>query len=333
MLSQTISRVPRFETASTTPPLQQGFQATLLGSGVSLPKRVVTNAELIATYGLETSEEWIESRTGIRERRYAEDSEGVEDLAIEAALRALEAARVAPSEIDCIVVATCTSDWRIPSVACLVQAELGASHAVGWDVNAACSGFPFAFDSLLRYLHGRGGLGLVIGADCGHRLTDPRDRLTSVFFGDAAGALLISTEGEGRVLASELRTSGAVSPLHARVGSGMHMDGKAVWNFATEKLPQTVRSLCAAANVSPEDLRGVVAHQSNRNIIAQASREIGLPNAWWPVNLDRFGNTVAASIPLALDELVRSQALDEGDLIALVGYGGGLAWGGQLWSW
>lgn len=307
------------------------LRATLRGSGVCLPQRVVTNAELIETYGLDTTSEWIEQKTGIRERRYAAEHQGVFDLAVEAALAALEASHLTPDDLDCLVVASCTSEWRIPSLACLVQGELGASNAAAWDVNAACSGFPFAFDSLLRYLQGREGVGLVIGADCGHRMTDPHDRLTSVFFGDGAGALAISSDGPGRVLSSKLYTCGDAAALRVPADGVMTMDGKAVWNFATQRLPETVLALCQEANVPVQDLRAVIAHQSNRNILTSAARALSLPIDRWPVNLDRCGNTVAASIPLALHEALRTEQYQSGDLLALVGYGGGLAWGGQLW--
>lgn len=305
--------------------------ATLLGCGVYLPRRRVTNQELIDSCGLDTTADWIKSKTGIAERRFAEPSQGVTELAIEAALAAMESTRVAPDQITAIVVATCTSEWRIPSIACLVQAEIGARAAVAWDLNASCSGFVFAVESVLNLLQSRPGVGLVIGADCGRRLVDAQDRLASVFFGDGAGALLVSGDGPGEVLASQLFSAGNLAALQAPANGPLRMDGKAVWNFATQRFPATVRSLCGEAGIATSEVKLVVAHQSNRNIIEHAARELDLPLDRFVINIEQYGNTVAASVPIALHEALAAGRAGPGDVVALVGYGGGLTWGGQLW--
>jgi 3-oxoacyl-[acyl-carrier-protein] synthase-3 len=320
-------------TARILPPaLRAGVQAaSLLGCGVCLPANRVTNSELIATRGIDTTPDWIAARTGILERRFASPGQGVTDLACEAAVAALEDARVAPDEITAIVVATCTSEWRIPSVACLVQRELGATGAMAWDVSSSCSGFVYALDGMLNLLRARPGVGLVIGADCGSRLADPQDRLASIFFGDAAGAVVVSGEGPGELLASQLFSSGNLDALQVPTDGYMRMDGKAIWDFATTRLPATVRSLCGAAGVAVSDLRLIVPHQSNRNIIEASAAALELPLDRFAINVEHYGNTVAASVPVALQEARRARRAGPGDLVALVGYGGGLAWGGQLW--
>ena len=306
---------------------------SLYGCGVGLPARRLGNAELIAARGLDTSDEWVREKTGIRERRWAGPGEGVVPLAAAAARDALRSASVPAEELDVLVVATCTSETVIPSAAACVQAEVGAVNAAAWDVNSACSGFSYALESAVRCLGG-GGTGLVIGADCGSRTAAADDRLTSVFFGDGAGALLIgtgSTAGGGRLLASRLRTAGRREPLHMPAGGPMRMDGRAVWRYAVAELPEVVRGLCADAGVAVTDVDRVVAHQSNRNILSAAADALGLPEGRFACNIEALGNTIAASIPLAMAEEWSSGRVGRGSLVAVVGYGGGLSSGGHLW--
>jgi 3-oxoacyl-[acyl-carrier-protein] synthase-3 len=305
-------------------------RATILATGSCLPACVVDNTFFRDKLGIDTSPEWIESRIGIVERRWSVDETST-DLAVGAARSALRNAGLEASDIDLIVVATSTPDFTMPSTACLVQGRLGAHRAVAFDIVNACAGFVYAFDAATRYLHSGGFRNaIVIGVDRGSRLVNPHDRTTSVFFGDGAGATVVGSRGAGRVLASKLYSHGTSEPLFVPVGGAMSMDGKAVWNFATEILPATVLGLCKAAHISLDELKLLVPHQANRNILAAAAEQLHLPLDRVAINIDRFGNTVAGSIPIALDESFAAGRITAGDKVALVGFGAGLAWGGLL---
>lgn len=309
---------------------QRVRRATILGTGVCVPERVIDNTYFSQELGLDTTAEWIESRIGILKRHWAVEETST-DLAVGAARSALQQARLKPSEIDLIVTATSTPDFTMPATACLVQGRLGAERALALDVVNACAGFVYAFDVATRYLQsGEIENALVIGADRGSRLVDPRDRGTSVFFGDGAGAAVISRRGAGRVLASTLRSKGDSEPLSVPVGGTMTMDGKAIWNFATEVLPSTVRELCELAGVRVDEIKLLVPHQANRNILAASAEALGLPFDRVAVNIERYGNTLAGSIPIALDEALAAGRAQPGDIVAVVGFGAGLAWGGLL---
>jgi 3-oxoacyl-[acyl-carrier-protein] synthase-3 len=317
------------EPAQLSPRLVE-LNGSLLGVGSQVPARVVSNQCLIEGRSLDTTAEWIESRTGIRERRFAEATDSLSSMAAQAARQALQQASVAPDDLTLIVVATSTSDYKMPSTAALVQQELGACRAVAFDINAACAGFVYAMDITLRCLQSLGGTALVIGADRGSSLPDPRDRTAGIFFGDAAAAVIVGASGPGRVLASELHAAGALEPLSVPTGGCMSMNGRAIWDFATRVLPETVQSLCRAAGLGVHELDLIVPHQANANIIRHAADELGIPIERFAINIERYGNTVAASVPLALDEALRSGRAQRGDLVALVGFGAGLCWGGQL---
>jgi 3-oxoacyl-[acyl-carrier-protein] synthase III len=306
------------------------WPCSILGTGLALPPRAVDNEALIRDLGLDTTADWIDSKTGIQERRFLDDGGDLVALAGEAALRALESSGTTPDEVRLIVVATSTNPNLMPSIASLVQATLLAEHAVAFDINVACSGFVHAFDVAFRWLQTTGGKALVVGADQGSRLFDPTDRSTAVFFGDAAAAVVIGADGPGQVLASELHSRGDATPLRVPSDGHMAMDGKAIWNFATQVLPQTVRSLCAKANVSVDQIQLLVPHQANLNILKASADELGLPMERVAVTVNRLGNTVAASIPTAMHSALREGMAKRGDLIAMVGFGAGLAWGGQL---
>ena len=305
-------------------------KATILGTGTCVPARVIDNDYFNRELGMDTTPEWIESRIGITQRHWSVDETSTE-LAVGAARTALDQAGLSAADIDVVIVATCTPDFTMPSTACLVQHQLGADRALAFDVVNACSGFVYALDAASRYLQG-GDLrnALVIGVDRGSRLVDPHDRRTSVFFGDGAGAVVLNGRGAGRVLASKLHSRGTSEPLFAPVGGAMTMDGKAVWNFATEVLPSTVRELCDSARVSVDDIKLLVPHQANRNILATSAEILGLPLDRVAINIDRYGNTLAASIPIALHEALADGRAQAGDKVALVGFGAGLAWGGLL---
>ena len=306
------------------------LRGTVLGTGAAVPARIVSNDYFVTELGLDTTEHWIESKTGIRERRFAEPDLPLCDLAADAGRQAFERAGTDANDLRLLVVATSSSDHRMPSTAALVQAQLGARHAAAVDLNAACSGFVYAFDVAARCVQSLGGQALVIGADRASSLVDPTDRTTSVFFGDAAAALLLDADGPGEVLASELAARGDAAPLEVPAHGHMRMDGKAIWNFATRIIPETVWSLCRTAGVTPEELALIVPHQANVNILRTAATELNIPFDRWMVNLDRYGNTVAASIPLALHEALQSGRAQRGDLVLIVGFGAGLCWGGQI---
>lgn len=303
---------------------------TILGTGSCVPERIVDNDFFSSELGIDTNSEWIEQRIGIQERRWSVQETST-DLAVGAARSALLRANLDAADIDLIVVATSTPDFTMPSTASLVQGRLGAEHAMGFDVVNACAGFVSAMDATTRYFsHGDVCNALVIGVDRGSRLVDFNDRTTTVIFGDGAGAAVISGGGRGRILASSLHSRGTSEPLSVPIGGAMAMDGRAVWNFATQVLPETVRELCDMAGIAVNDIDLLVPHQANRNIIAAGAEELGLPLDRVAVNIDRFGNTLAASIPMALEEAVSSGRVHAGNKVALVGFGAGLAWGGLL---
>lgn len=303
---------------------------TLVGTGAAVPCHKVTNDYFVSELGLDTTAEWIETRTGIRERRFADSDLPLSTLAANAGRQALERANADAADLRLIVVATSSSDNRMPSTAALVQAELGARHAAAFDINAACAGFVYAFDVAARCLQSLGGRALVIGADRGSSLVNRLDRSTSIFFGDAAGAVVLDADGPGEVLASALASQGNAAPLVVPAHGTMRMDGKAIWNFATRVIPETVLSLCRTAGITTDELKLVVPHQANVNILRAAATELDMPFDKWVVNLDRYGNTVAASIPVALDEALQAGRARRGDHVLLVGFGAGLCWGGQI---
>jgi 3-oxoacyl-[acyl-carrier-protein] synthase-3 len=305
-------------------------RATILGTGMCVPEKVIDNAYFSRELGIATTPEWIESRIGIVQRHWAV-RESTTDLAVAAARSALMNSGLSPNDIDVVIVATSTPDFTMPSAGCLVQGCLGAHNALAFDIVNACAGFVFAFDAATRYLqNGDLRTALVIGVDRGSRLVNPHDRNTSVFFGDGAGAAIISSRGRGRVLASKLHSSGDVDSLYVPVGGAMTMDGRAIWNFATEVLPASVRELCDMAGARVDDIKLIVPHQANRNIIAASAEALGIPLERVAMNIDRYGNTLAGSIPIALDEALANGQAQTGDKVALVGFGAGLAWGGVL---
>ncbi len=306
------------------------MNVTILGSDFCVPTKIIDNDYFRDVLGLDTSAEWIESKTGIRERRFSSEEDTLADLAAYAAERALQEAGLDAGELDQIVVATITPDNVVPPAACQVQERLGAEHAAAFDLHAGCAGFVFAFDTAARYLQGRVGHALVIGADFGSRLVSQQDRTTCVFFGDGAGAVVISSAGAGRLLASRMWTRGDCDPLQIPSGGVMRMEGRAIWDFATRIIPETLDQLCRDAGVNLLDVRLLVPHQANRKLIIAALEPIGFPLDRVAINLDRYGNTIAASIPIALAEALRAGRAGPGDLIALIGFGAGLAWGGQI---
>ena len=304
----------------------------LIATGGAKPGRVVTNEEL--SRQVDTSDAWITTRTGIRQRRYCTDEEDAATLAIAAARQALARSGLAPEDIACCVAATLSSPTAAPSVACRVQAALHLpENRPAFDVNAACTGFLYAAAAahgLLATLGGRDAL--VIGCEALSRLTDPADRSTCVLFGDGAGAAIFRLADTPFALTLGARGSDV---LHAggpsREGSApITMDGKAVFRFAVDALPKCLHTVLDETRLTLEDLSWVVCHQANSRIIDHCIKALQADPAKFYKNMDRHGNTSAASIPVALNELAESGQLTPGRPLACIGFGGGLTWGGAI---
>ncbi len=309
-----------------------------------LPQRRVTNADLaqeLALRGLETSDEWIVERTGIRARHFVDASQSSSDLATLAAQRALEAAGRHASEIDLIIVATSTPDMVFPSTACIVQRKLGNIGCPAFDVQAVCSGFVYALtvaDSMVRT--GAASKALVIGAEVFSRILDFNDRSTCVLFGDGAGAVVIEASDRPGILASELHADGRyvdILCVPGTVSGGqvlgdplLKMDGQAVFKLAVGVLESAARAVLAKAERSTSDIDWLIPHQANIRIMHGTARKLKLPLDKLIVTVDQHGNTSAASIPLALDAAVRSGRIQPGDTVMLEGVGGGFTWGAVL---
>jgi 3-oxoacyl-[acyl-carrier-protein] synthase-3 len=321
------------------------------GTGMAVPAKVVTNADLARA--VETDDEWIVSRTGIRERRVVEvGKEGTTDLAERASREALAAAEVAAADVDLIVVSTCTPDYpAMPATAPLLAKRLGAARAQGFDLSLACSGFVAAVIAAEKFVAaGAARNALVVGAECMSTIIDWKDRNTCVIFGDGAGAVLLrpAAPGEGEVLFGSIGMDGnagtllvpgggALAPACARtVEEGAHflqMKGRETFKFAVQRLVDGMRDAAAAVGRAPADLDLVVPHQVNQRIIEAAMERAGVPLEKVALNIDRYGNTSAASVPMALDEAVRAGRVRRGDLVCMVAFGAGLAWASSLVRW
>lgn len=324
-------------------------RAKIVGTGSYLPERVMTNFDLEKF--LDTSDEWIVTRTGIRERRIAADHESTSDLATRAAQRALDMAGVRAEEIDLIIVGTITGDFPWPATACLVQQKLGIKGGIAFDISAACSGFVYALATATRYIEtGAVKKALVIGAEILSRIVDWQDRNSCVLFGDGAGAVVLAAhEGEEGVLSSHLHADGSYWELLYQQGFGsrfpataagldarmpfLKMQGNEVFKVAVRSLSEVALEALAANNLVPSDLALFIPHQANRRILEATSKRIGLEDRQVMVNVDRFGNTSGASIPIALDEANRSGRIQPGDLVMFDAFGGGFTWGAALVRW
>ncbi len=323
-------------------------RARILGTGSYVPERVLANADLERI--VETSDAWIVERTGIRERRMVAPGEASSDLGIKAAERALNAAGVAASDLDFILVATCTPDMPLPATACIIQHRLGAVRAAACDVSAACSGFVYAVALADAYI--RSGLRyvLVVGTEVMTTLMDWTDRRTCILFGDGAGAAVLGPCDDDRgVLSSHLHSDGSLWDLICVPGGGsrmppsekvlaehfhcLKMKGNETFKVAVRAMEEVAREALAANQVTVEDLDLYIPHQANMRIIKAVSARLGLPADKVVVNMDRYGNTSAASIPLALDEAVRADRLREGNLVLLEAFGAGLTWASTLIRW
>lgn len=323
--------------------------AHVTGWGMAVPDRILTNAEL--SQFVDTNDEWIRERTGIRQRRIASPEETTGTLAFQAALRALEVANVRPAELDLIVVATSSPEHLFPATACLVQDRLGASNCGAFDILAACSGFIYAVDIAAQAIRtGSINTALVIGAETLSRLVNWRDRSTCILFGDGAGAFVLQGSDEpGGVLSSMLRSDGSGADLltipaggsnipaspHS-VGNGLHyiqMNGREVFRFATRVMAKATEQVTAAAGLAVEDITLIVPHQANHRIIETAARALKLPLDRFVINVDRYGNTSTASIPIAICEAVEAGRLSRDDKVVIVGFGAGLTWGAAAIHW
>lgn len=316
---------------------------TVAGLGLGLPERVVTNAELAQT--LDTSDEWITSRTGIKERRVLEEGKALSHLAVKAAQEALEDAETSPESIDLVIVATLTPDTFMPATACRVAHAVGCGKAGALDLNIACSGFLYALLTAAAQIgSGFARNVLVVGGDTISRILNWEDRRTAVLFGDSAGAAVVKADGGGRLLGydygadgqggSSLKIkSGPSSPSENPSDYKVTMDGKAVFRFAANVLVESSNKSLAMAGLAVSDLDLIIPHQANCRIIEAAAKRWGCPLEKFFVNLERYGNTSAGSIPVALAEARGAGRIKPGDKVMLAGFGGGLSWGSVLLQW
>jgi 3-oxoacyl-[acyl-carrier-protein] synthase-3 len=322
----------------------------ILGTGSYAPRRILTNADLEAL--VDTSDEWIRKRTGIRERHIAAPDEATSDMAVAAARAALDQAGVTPAELDMIIVATISADMPMPSCAVLVQRKLGATRAFAFDLSAACAGSLYALTIADQFIRsGQARRVLVIGAELLSRLVDWSDRSSCILFGDAAGALVVgpSPDETRGLLSAHLHSDGTQADLLKIPGGGslhptsedvlaekMHliaMNGREVYKFAVRVLPEALTTAFDANGIKAADINHVVCHQANIRIVEAVLERVGVPMDRCWVNLDRYGNTSSASMPLSLDEANRSGRLKPGDLIAIMAIGAGMAWGSALMRW
>jgi 3-oxoacyl-[acyl-carrier-protein] synthase-3 len=316
----------------------------ILGTGSYLPEKRLTNADLaaeLAQQGVETSDEWIVERTGIRSRHFAADNQGSSDLATEAARKALAAAGISADDLDLIIVATSTPDMVFPSVATMVQHKLGTAGCPAFDVQAVCSGFIYALtiaDSMIQ--SGSAKRALVIGSEVFSRILDFKDRTTCVLFGDGAGAVVLEASAKPGILAADLHADGKHKdilcvPGHVNKGGilgdpVLKMDGQAVFKLAVGVLEETARASLAKANLTDADIDWLIPHQANIRIMQSTAKKLKMSTDKVVVTVDQHGNTSAASIPLALDTAVRDGRIQRGQTLMLEGVGGGFTWGSVL---
>jgi 3-oxoacyl-[acyl-carrier-protein] synthase-3 len=325
------------------------MRGRIIGTGAYAPGRVITNHDLEKL--VETADDWIVERTGIRERRIAAEDEAASDLAVKAAHQAIKAAGIHERDIELILVATSTPDMFFPSTACLVQDRLGARQAVAFDLSAACSGFLFALSIGEQYIrNGVFSTVLIIGSEVMSRIVNWADRSTCILFGDGAGAVVLkSTRGEHGVLSTHLHSDGKFWDLIHVPGGGsrippspgmisqhkqfIKMKGNETFKVAVRTLVESAHEALKVNQVTPEAIALLIPHQANIRIIKATADRLGIPLSKVVMNLDRYGNTSAASIPIALDEAVRQGRIKEGDLLLFVAFGAGLTWGSALVRW
>ena len=322
--------------------MSKRIYSRIAGTGSYLPEKVLTNADLEKM--VETSDEWIQTRTGIRERHIAADGQTTSDLGCQAALRALEAAGIDASQLDMIVVGTTTPDLIFPSTACLIQAKLGATGCPAFDVNAACSGFVFALSVADKFIRsGDARHVLVIGAETLTRIVDWNDRTTCVLFGDGAGAVVLKADEETGILSTHLHADGSKkellwNPVGVSAGFGdsengrgaILMKGNDVFKYAVKALDSVVDETLHANGLDKADLDWLIPHQANLRIIEATAKRLDMSMDQVIVTVDKHGNTSSASVPMALDHAVRSGRVERGQLLLLEAFGGGFTWGSAL---
>jgi 3-oxoacyl-[acyl-carrier-protein] synthase III len=326
------------------------LRARITGTGSAVPDKILTNHDLEKL--VDTNDEWITSRTGIKERRIASEGEYTSTFAIQAARSALEMAAVAPEDLDLILLATVTPDFPFPATACIVQHELGAKNAVAFDLTAACSGFIYGLSMAEAYIKtGMAKKALVIGAELLTRIVDFTDRNTCILFGDGAGAAVVeASEGEQGILSTHIFSNGSHWQLLYQPGVGirhpateqktfderlyyLRMEGNEVFKHAVRAMGDAAAAALECNNCTAADINLLIPHQANRRIIEATGKRVGIPEERIFVNLHKYGNTSAASIPIALDEANRSGRIAEGDLILLDAFGGGFTYGSALLKW
>ncbi len=325
------------------------MRAKIIGTGAYVPLKILTNQDLEKQ--IETTDRWIVERTGIRERHIAAPEEATSDLAVRAAAAALAMAGVSADAIDLIIVATCTPDMPFPSTACIVQDRLKATRAAAFDLSAACSGFLYALTVAEQSIRsGAYRTVLVIGAEVMSRIVNWEDRNTCILFGDGAGAVVVeASRGRSGVLASRLRSDGALCDLIRVPGGGsalpiseqvladrlntIQMKGNETFKVAVRAMAEIAKESLDACGLKISDVACVIPHQANLRILRAVAERLEVPMEKLVVNLDRFGNTSAASVPIALDEAVRAGRIGRGDLVLLLAFGGGLTWGACVVRW
>lgn len=329
--------------------ITQTKSAGVLGTGHYVPEKTVTNADLEKM--VDTSDEWIQTRTGIKQRHFAPDGMNTSDMCTKAALQALEMAHTTPEELDMIIVCTLTPDMTIPSTACIVQKNLGAKNAAVFDLYAACSGFAYGAITAAQYIQsGMCKKVLVIGAEILSRFMDFTDRNTCVLFGDGAGAAVLGVVPDGYgILGADMGADGnggkylnipssGVAILPTDEARKKHltyikMDGKEVYKFAVKVMGQTAEKALERAGLQHEDIHLLIPHQANIRIIKSAAKRLHLPMDKVFVNIDKYANTYGASIPIAMDEANREGRMKRGDIVVLAGFGAGLTWAGLVMKW
>ncbi|MBV7273262.1 beta-ketoacyl-ACP synthase III [Clostridium thailandense] len=321
----------------------------VIGTGSYVPSKVVSNDDLSRM--VDTSDEWISSRTGIKERRISE-GEDTSEMASKAAMKAIESAGIKPEDIDLIILGTATPDNFIPSTACIVQSNIKAMNAMCFDISAACSGFVYGLDIATQFIRtGSCKTALVIGAETLSKIINWEDRNTCVLFGDGAAAAILQTSDVEGILAicrgadgskGKALVSSAIpvknpyvskEMLDKQVDATVKMDGREIFKFAVKVIIQEVEKLLADAKCSLDDIKYIVPHQANSRIIDSAAKKLGVSEEKFYLDLDKFGNTSAATIGIALDDMVQNNLLEHGDKILLIGFGGGLTYGGLIIEW
>ncbi|QGH35634.1 beta-ketoacyl-ACP synthase III [Gracilibacillus salitolerans] len=309
------------------------MKAGILGTGHYVPEKVLTNKDMEQI--VETSDEWIRTRTGIEERRIAHDNEDTSDLAYKAAEQAIEEAGIKGEDLDLILVATVTPDQPFPTVSCKLQDRLGAKKAAAMDISAACAGFMYGMITAKQFIETEAYKHiLIVGAEKLSKITDWADRNTCVLFGDGAGAAVMGPVSEDKgVLSFELGADGSGGQHLAQNDDYIFMNGREVFKFAVRQMPESSVHVVEKAGYAKEDVDYLIPHQANIRIMEAARQRLGIAEDRMAVNVNKYGNTSAASIPIALSEGVKNGKIKDNDLVVLVGFGGGLTWGAVALKW